>query len=253
MATPPNATSAIISLLMDEVRQSLEPKISTILTDYQMYKETHEAMLQIPFVQYLLKHQHQCKCQQTEIDPVQEPVQPIQLEIIDVEPDCVDGLHNLDSITEYINASMDDEEAAAPTKQPTKQEEEEEEEEEEEQPNKEEEEEVQPTKEEEEEVQPKEEEQPTKEEEPKEEEQPTKGEEPKEEQPTKEEQEEETKEEEDESEEEELELFEVIVKGKPYVTNDEMDGDIYEYANDEVGAIVGSFKNGVAKFIKKKK
>ena len=32
-----------------------------------------------------------------------------------------------------------------------------------------------------------------------------------------------------------------------------MDGDIYEYANDEVGAIVGSFKNGVAKFIKKKK
>ena len=32
-----------------------------------------------------------------------------------------------------------------------------------------------------------------------------------------------------------------------------MDGDIYEYANDEVGEIVGAFKNGVAKFIKKKK
>ena len=51
--------------------------------------------------------------------------------------------------------------------------------------------------------------------------------------------------------EEELELFEVMIKGKPYVTSDETDGDIYEYVNDEVGEIVGTFKNGVAKFIKK--
>ena len=56
-----------------------------------------------------------------------------------------------------------------------------------------------------------------------------------------------------EDEEDELELFEVEIKGKTYVTNDEMQGDIYEYVNDEVGEIVGTFKNGVAKFAKKPK
>ena len=37
------------------------------------------------------------------------------------------------------------------------------------------------------------------------------------------------------------------------MTNDEIEGDIYEYVNDEVGEIVGTFKNGVAKMIKKTK
>ena len=60
-------------------------------------------------------------------------------------------------------------------------------------------------------------------------------------------------EEEAQDEEEELELFEVEIKGKTYVTNDEVNGDIYEYENDEVGEIVGTFKNGVAKMIKKSK
>ena len=54
-------------------------------------------------------------------------------------------------------------------------------------------------------------------------------------------------------EEEEIELFEVDIKGKTYVTNDETNGDIYEYDNDEVGEIVGTFKNGVAKMMKKPK
>ena len=65
--------------------------------------------------------------------------------------------------------------------------------------------------------------------------------------------EQEEEQEEEEEEEEELELFEVEIKGKTYVTNDETNGDIYEYANDEVGEIVGAFKNGVAKFAKKQK
>jgi hypothetical protein len=45
----------------------------------------------------------------------------------------------------------------------------------------------------------------------------------------------------------------VEIKGKTYVTNDEMEGDIYEYVNDEVGEIVGAFRKGVAKFTKKPK
>ena len=48
-------------------------------------------------------------------------------------------------------------------------------------------------------------------------------------------------------------MFEVDIKGKTYVTNDETNGDIYEYNNDEVGEIVGAFKNGVAKMLKKSK
>jgi flagellar hook protein FlgE len=45
----------------------------------------------------------------------------------------------------------------------------------------------------------------------------------------------------------------VEIKGKTYVTNNETDGDIYAYVNDEVGEIVGEFKNGVAKLFKKSK
>jgi hypothetical protein len=58
--------------------------------------------------------------------------------------------------------------------------------------------------------------------------------------------------EEEEQDQEDLELFEVEIKGKTYVTNDETNGDIYEYENDEVGEIVGTFKNGVAKMKKPK-
>jgi flagellar hook protein FlgE len=45
----------------------------------------------------------------------------------------------------------------------------------------------------------------------------------------------------------------VDIKGKTYVTNDETNGDIYDYENEEVGEIVGTFSNGVAKMIKKSK
>ena len=195
MATPATSTTtiatqpinSIISLVMDEVRQSLEPKISHVLADYQMYKETHDALLQIPFVKRLLENQ--CKCNSATKEPQSTPHDPIQLEIIDA---AVDGLSNLDSITEYVNATVVSEAASEAE-----------------------------VSEEEAEV-------------------------------SEAEQEEEAEEEVSEAEEE-LELFEVEIKGKTYVTNDEMEGDIYEYVNDEVGEIVGAFRKGVAKFTKKPK
>ena len=157
---------------MDEVRQSLEPKISHVLADYQTYKETHDALLQIPFIKRLLENQ--CKCHATQAvqsTPPEAAVQdePIHLEIID---GAAHGLPNLDSIAEYINSTIDETVEAVS---------------------------------------------------------------------------------EAEDEEEELELFEVEIKGKTYVTNDEIEGDIYEYVNDEVGEIVGTFKNGVARLAKKSK
>ena len=206
------ATSSIISLLLDEVRQSLEPKISHMLTDYQTYKETHDALLKIPFIKHLLENQ--CKCR-----PVVH--EPIQLEIIDVDiaAEQVGNLPNLDSISEYINATIESDTEKEGSEEASEEEEEEASEEEEEASEEEEE--------------------------------------------ASEEEEEETLVEAEETlveatlvetlveDEEELELFEVMIKGKPYVTSDETDGDIYEYVNDEVGEIVGTFKNGVAKFIKK--
>ena len=47
----------------------------------------------------------------------------------------------------------------------------------------------------------------------------------------------------DAQEEEEEELFEVEINGVMYVSNDDEDGDIYSYINEEVGDIVGKFKD----------
>ena len=210
------ATSSIISLLLDEVRQSLEPKISHMLTDYQTYKETHDALLKIPFIKHLLENQ--CKCR-----PVVH--EPIQLEIIDVDiaAEQVGNLPNLDSISEYINATIESDTEKEGSEEASEEEEEEASEEEEEASEE--------------------------EEEASEEEEETLVETLVEE--TLVEAEKTLVEETLVEDEEELELFEVMIKGKPYVTSDETDGDIYEYVNDEVGEIVGTFKNGVAKFIKK--
>jgi outer membrane biosynthesis protein TonB len=242
-STDATSTTTLVTLLLDELRQSLEPKLSHMLADYQLFKETHEAVLQIPFVKSLLEKQMACKCHLTE--------EPIQLEIIDVSPK---DEPNLDSIVKFINSVQEEEE------------EEEEQEEEEEEEEQEEEEEEQVQQEEEEEEQTAEKKEPAESDEAEEQNEPADEEEEVEEQ--KEEDEEEQKEDEeeqiaekkepaesDEAEEqdEELELFEVDIKGKIYVTNDETNGDIYEYENDEVGEVVGTFKNGVAKMMKKSK
>jgi hypothetical protein len=63
--------------------------------------------------------------------------------------------------------------------------------------------------------------------------------------------EEEEKEEEEEEEEEE-ELYEVEINGVMYVTNDDEDGTIYSYINEEVGDKVGEFKGTFAHIYKGK-
>ena len=273
---------------MDEVRQSLEPKISHVLADYQTYKETHDALLQIPFIKRLLENQ--CKCHATQAvqsTPPEAAVQdePIHLEIID---GAAHGLPNLDSIAEYINSTIDETVEAVSE---AEQEEEEQEEEEAEEAVSEAEEAVSEAEAEEavseaEEAVSEAEEAVSEAEEAEAEE--AEAEEPEAEEPEAVSEAEEAEEAEEavseaepaeepeavseaeepeavseaeepeavseaEDEEEELELFEVEIKGKTYVTNDEIEGDIYEYVNDEVGEIVGTFKNGVARLAKKSK
>ncbi len=55
--------------------------------------------------------------------------------------------------------------------------------------------------------------------------------------------EEEVEEAQGEAEEEEEELFEVEINGVIYVSNDDEDGNIYSYINEEVGDKVGQFKD----------
>jgi DNA repair exonuclease SbcCD ATPase subunit len=290
-ATP----STFVTLLLDELRQSLEPKVSHMLADYQLFKETHEAVLQIPFVKSLLERQKACKCNE----------EPIQLEIIDVSPA---DAPNLDSIAEYINSTVGDDleeadeevqEADEEVQEADEEEQEVQEADEEVQEADEEEQEVQEADEEEQEADEEDQEADEEEQEADEEEQEADEEEQEEQEEQEvqeadeEEQEEQEVQEADEEEqevqeadeeeqeadeveveqeqlaekkdpepepeqeadesEEELELFEVEIKGKTYVTNDETNGDIYEYENDEVGSIIGTFKNGVAKMTKKPK
>ena len=101
MNTSTATSSTLVTLLLDELRQSLEPKVSHMLADYHLFKETHEAVLQIPFVKLLLEQHRMCKCHTSNSN--QEPEEPIQLEIIDKVP-----VHapNLDSIAEYINSTV---------------------------------------------------------------------------------------------------------------------------------------------------
>ena len=103
--------SAIVSLLMDELRQTLEPKVSHMLADYQLFKETHNAVLQIPFVKLLLEQQRMCKCHPSDNPEKLEKQEeePIQLEIIDKVPA---DAPNLVSIANYINSTADHEEDA---------------------------------------------------------------------------------------------------------------------------------------------
>ena len=301
--TATDAASSIISLLIDEVRQSLEPKILHILADYQTYKETHDAVLQIPFVKHLLENQ--CRCRHPLPDAAPEAINDdqIHLEIIDV---AAHGLPNLDSIAEYINSTIDKDDKVSSEAEEAEAEAEDSEEEEEEEAEDSEEEEAVSEAEEEEAVSEAEEAVSEAEEAVSEAEEAVSEAEEAEAEAEESEAQEVTNEsaeaeaeaevvaqkkapgaaetseaaiseaaiseaaiseaaiseaaiseaaisEAAEDDEEELELFEVEIKGKTYVTNDEIEGDIYEYANDEVGEIVGTFKNGVAKFAKKPK
>ena len=66
-----------------------------------------------------------------------------------------------------------------------------------------------------------------------------------------EEAEEESEEEEAKSAEDDTEVFEIMIKGKAYYTNNETSGNIYSILEDEdVGPVVGQFVNGKPKFNK---
>lgn len=90
----------VVSSLFDEFRKSLEPKVTELFNNYQLYKETYEAVAKIPFVKSLIDSQKKSENPSVKIlHP--SPSQQINLEIIDDTTES--SPPNLESIADYIN------------------------------------------------------------------------------------------------------------------------------------------------------
>ena len=315
--------SSVLKDVTNSIKNNLKTSFDDVLKDYELYKSTHDALLQIPFIKDLynknselslqvktLKQQEEEGLKYCEEEDGEEHEPTITLNIHDSfiknnddEPFSlradffkINKMNKKQPENDFeIENSEEEEEAEeeAISEADEEADEEEEEEEEEEESEKEESEEESEAEEEESEAEEAEEEaeeeeseaeeeeeeeeseaeeaeeeeeeaeEEEAEEEVKEEEEEVKEEEEevKEEEEAKEEEEEEAiseakeeeeEEEEEEAEEEEEEVFEILIKNVTYYTTNKQDGDIYSCVNNDVGEIVGKFKNGKPSFSKRK-
>jgi len=290
--------SSVLKDVTNSIKNNLKTSFDDVFKDYELYKSTHDALLQIPFIKDMCNKNLELSLQveimkQDHHDDEDEPT--ITLNIHETLPDEKENNHdnegeediNKPIFTEFlkttktnkkqyendfefeivseVEAEEEEEEAASETEEENEessQEEEEaeeteeeeaeesQEEEEEEEEEKEEEEESQEEAEEEAAEEPEEEEEEESQEEA-EEEAAEEPEEAEEEEAEEEAEEEEAAEEPEEAEEEE-EVYEIVIKNVTYYTTNEKNGDIYSCVNDDVGEIVGKFKNGKPSFIKRK-
>ena len=232
--------SSVLKDVTNSIKNNLKTSFDDVFKDYELYKSTHDALLQIPFIKDMCNKNLELSLQveimkQDHHDDEDEPT--ITLNIHETLPDEKENNHdnggediNKPILTEFLKTTKinkkqyendfeAEEEAEETEEEETEEEEAEETEEEEAEESQEEEEEEEEEKEEEEESQ--------------------------------EEAEEEAAEEPEEAEEEE-EVYEIVIKNVTYYTTNEKNGDIYSCVNDDVGEIVGKFKNGKPSFIKRK-
>jgi len=319
----------VVSSLFDEFRKSLEPKVTELFNNYQLYKETYEAVAKIPFVKSLIDSQKKSENPSFKIlHP--SPNQQINLEIIDDTTES--SPPNLESIADYINTMTQnsfqpfnrihlDENTTDNIEDYEKEYQEDEEDEDEKDEDEDEKDEDEDEKDEDEDEKDEDEDEKDEDEdegekdededEKDEEEHENEDEDEKDEEENEDEHENENENDEEEEnpenqineknpedhedqvdqdkhqdktnkpnktsehenvdenilktqellsdtiiekeKEEEEEYYVVKIKGKLYVTMDELNGDIHEYVNEEVGEKVGTFKNGVAKMQKNNK
>ena len=290
--------SSVLKDVTNSIKNNLKTSFDDVFKNYELYKSTHDALLQIPFIKDLynknselslqvemLKQEHyeheeeptitlnihetlsdEKKNNHTEEDDVNKPILTdflktnkvnqkqqsetnFEFEIIDNEEE--EDEDNEEESQDDEEESQDDEEEEAEEEETEEEETEEEEAEEEEAEEEEaEEEETEEEEAEEEEAEEEEAEEEKAEEEEAEEEEAE--EEKAEEEKAEEEKAEEEKAEEEEAEEEEEEVYEIVIKNVTYYTTDEKNGDIYSCVNDDVGEVVGKFKNGKPSFTKRK-
>jgi hypothetical protein len=242
--------SSILNDVTTSIQNNIQKSLDGALKDYELYKSTHDAILQIPFVRELYIQNQELISQ---LEMLEQPIsqsqsQPIQLKIDELspqsspvvmhsyfqfDPNCDNGVTKNTNKKLSSTSESEEEEEEVASEAEEEEEEEEAEQEEEEEAEQEEEEEVEAEEEEaeEEEVEAEEEEVEAEEEE-------------------KEAEEEEEKEQEEEDEEEEV--YEVVIKNVTYFTTNEDTGDIYSCVDGDVGEIVGKFKNKKPVFMKRK-
>ena len=297
--------SSVLKDVTNSIKNNLKTSFDDVFKNYELYKSTHDALLQIPFIKDLynknselslqvemLKQEHyeheeeptitlnihetlsdEKKNNHTEEDDVNKPILTdflktnkvnqkqqsetnFEFEIIDNEEE--EDEDNEEESQDDEEESQDDEEESQDDEEEEAEEEETEEEETEDEEAEEEEAEEEEAEEEETEEEEAEEEEAEEEEaeeekaEEEEAEEEEAEEEKAEEEKAEEEKAEEEKAEEEEAEEEEEEVYEIVIKNVTYYTTDEKNGDIYSCVNDDVGEVVGKFKNGKPSFTKRK-
>jgi hypothetical protein len=264
--------SSILNDVTVSIQNNIQKSLDGALKDYELYKSTHDAILQIPFVRDLY-------IQNQEL--ISQLDQPIQLKIDEILPTSspvvmrsyfqFDSNHNAANKKNKIlseeeststvqsegSAELESsEEDSATESDESESDAEQEEEEEEVEQEEEEEEEEEEVEQEEEEVEQEEEEVEQEEVEQEEEEEVEQEEEEVEQEEVEVEQEEvEVEQEEVEVEQEveqEEEVYEIVIKNVTYFTTNENNGDIYSCVDGDVGEIVGKFKNKKPVFTRRK-
>ena len=271
--------SSILNDVTASIQNNIKKSLDGALKDYELYKSTHDAILQIPFVRELYIQNQELISQLEMLEHPNSHSQPIQLKIDELSPQSspmvmhsyfqIDS-HDDNPFTKNTNKILssdsegeeEDLEESEESEELEELEEEvsasekEEEEEEVSASEKEEEDEEVSASEKEEEVSANEEEEQEEEvsanEEEEQEEEEEEQEEEEEEQEEQEEEEEEEEEGEEEEEEEGEEVYEIVIKNITYFTTNENDGDIYSCVDGDVGEIVGKFKNKKPSFMKRK-
>jgi DNA polymerase III gamma/tau subunit len=282
--------SSILNDVTASIQNNIQKSLDGALKDYELYKSTHDAILQIPFVRDLYIQNQELISQldqpiQLKIDEILPPTSPPvmhsyvqmfdsnhndpnkknkKLSEEDESTSTIQSECSSESDSEEAEESESSEEEVEESESESEQEEAEEEEqeqeveqeeevEEEEQEQEEAEQEQEEAEQEQEEAEEEEEEQEQEEAEQEEEQEEAEEEEQEQEEAEEEEQEEEEVEEEQEQEEaEEEEVYEIMIKNVTYFTTNENDGDIYSCVDGDVGEVVGKFKNKKPVFARRK-
>jgi len=270
--------SSILNDVTASIQNNIQKSLDGALKDYELYKSTHDAILQIPFVRDLYIQNQELISQldqpiQLKIDEILPPTSPVAMhsyvQLFDsnhndpnkknkklseedeststIQSECSTELESSEeeSDSEQEEAESEQEEAESEQEEAESEAEQEEEQEEAESEAEQEEAESEAEQEEAEQEEAEEEEQ---QEEQEAEEQEAEEEEQQEEQEAEEQQEEV----EEEAEEQEEEVYEIVIKNVTYFTTNENDGDIYSCVDGDVGEVVGKFKNKKPVFMRRK-
>jgi septal ring factor EnvC (AmiA/AmiB activator) len=278
--------SSILNDVTVSIQNNIQRSLDGALKDYELYKSTHDAILQLPFVRDLYIQNQELVSQLEMLEQPNAQSQPIQLKIDELSPQSSPVVmhsyfqtgdnyyentftkntneklsdtndedrdkESQESEKSDSNSSSSSSEAESESQESASEEESEQEEAEEAVSASESEDQEQAELEDEEEEAQAEEEEAEAEAEAEEEEAEAEEEEEEAEEEEAEEEEAEEEEAEAEEEEEEEEVHEIVIKNVTYFTTNEENGDIYSCVDGDVGEIVGKFKNKKPVFMKRK-